>query len=169
MMENDLASITRKESLGQGIGNIVANGLIAWLVMGDRDELKLWATDGILFDVALTCLLLPMIVGWIVLGSQKSKLRKGKLSTAAPEPNNALHRLALGLPENTWSTGVIFGLFGVFVLAPLTLLVFQVLGFQTVNPMNYVFFKALWTGAMAVLVVVLAVPVALLRREHASG
>ncbi len=167
-MDDNLAAIIRKESIGQGVGNIFANGLIAWVLLKDRDQLALWALDGVLLDVALTCLLLPLIVAWIVIASQRSKLRKGRLAAIAPDPENRLHRLALKAPQKTGWAALCFGGFGLFGIAPATLLSFQLLGLHTVNPMNYVVFKALWTGALAVGVVVLGVPIAVLRREEAE-
>ncbi len=161
----DLGTNIRKTSLGQGIGNVVANGLIAWLLLRDRDELALWSFDGVALDVAITCLLLPLIVSWIVIATQKSGLKKGKLTQIEPDLANGRHRLLLRSPPVTGWAAVCFGLFGVLVIAPGTLLGFQVLGVQSISPLSYTIFKALWTGLMADLIVIPCVYIALLRRE----
>ena len=53
ILDDNLAAIIRKESIGQGIGNIFANGLIAWVLLKDRDQLALWAVDGVLLGFPL--------------------------------------------------------------------------------------------------------------------
>ena len=164
-MGMDLSTNIRKESLGQGIGNVVANGLIAWLLLKNRDQLALWGLDGVAFDVVLTCLLLPLIVSWIVIATQKSKLKKGELNAVEPDLDKGLHRLLLKSPLTTGWSAACLGLFGLFVLAPLTILGFQVFGIHSIAPINYVIFKALWAGLIAVLIVVVGVQLALLRRE----
>lgn len=164
-MAIDLGTTIRKEMLGQGIGNIVANGLIAWALLKDREVLHLWAIDGVAFDVALTCLLLSLIVAWIVMGVQKSRLKKGKLSQVEPDVGNKWHRFLLRAPRATGWAALCFGLVGLLVVAPATLLAFQMLGVHSIEPMRYVVFKALWTGAMAALIVTPGVYTALLRRS----
>ncbi len=161
----DHSANIRKVAIGQGIGNVVANGLIAWALLKNRDELALWSFDGVAFDVAITCLLLPLIVSWIVIATQKSGLKKGKLTSVDPDPESGLHRLLLKFPSATGWSAVCFGLFGLLVLAPVTLLGFQVLGIHSIAAMDYVIFKALWTGVMAVLVVIPGIQIALLRRD----
>ncbi len=164
-MALDVGTIIRKETLGQGIGNIVANGLIAWSLLKDREALDLWAFDGIAFDVALTCLLLSLIVAWIVMGTQRSRLKKGKVAAVEPDANNKWHRFLLKAPRATGWAAVCFGLVGLFIVAPVTLLAFQLLGIHSTAPMNYIVFKALWTGVMAASIVTPAVYIALLRRS----
>ncbi len=154
----------RKELLGQGIGNIAANGLIAWLLLRNKDELALWSFDGVALDVALTSLLLTFIVSWIVMATQKSGLRKGKLNAVEPDRDKALHRILMRAPAATGWAALCFGLTGLLVFAPLTLLGFQLLGVYSIATMHYVIFKALWTGAMAAVVVIPGIYIALLRR-----
>ncbi len=162
-MAMNLTRHIRNESLAQGLGNVVANALIAWLLLRNRDELALWAFDGVAFDVALTCLLLLMIVSWIVMASNKKKLSVGKLDPITPNANSFFQRLVLQLPDSVWKAGACIGVLGLATVAPLTLLSFQLLDVLSIAPMHYVIFKALWTGAMASLVVTPCVYAVLLR------
>ena len=54
-----------------------------------------------------------------------------------------------------------FGLLGLLVIAPLTLLGFYLLGVQQVEPLHYALFKGVWAGLMAAVLVVPMVLVAL--------
>ena len=56
---------------------------------------------------------------------------------------------------------MVFGLVGLLLVAPLTLLGFYLLGVQQVAPGNYALFKGIWAGAMAGILVVPMVLVAL--------
>jgi hypothetical protein len=67
------------------------------------------------------------------------------------------------LPAGTFRSALLFGLFGMCVLAPLTLLVFYLLGVEQFSPVNYAIFKGIWAGAMAGLLVIPMVLLALRR------
>ena len=84
---------------------------------------------------------------------------KGKLEPIHLGAGSFIQRAADRLPAGTFKSALLFGLFGMCVIAPLTLLGFYLLGVQQVSPLNYSIFKGIWAGLMAA---VLVVPMVLL-------
>ena len=58
------------------------------------------------------------------------------------------------LPLSTFKSALVFGLLGMCVIAPLTLLGFYLVGVEEIPPMNYAIFKGLWAGLMAGVLVI---------------
>ena len=65
------------------------------------------------------------------------------------------------MPASTWKSALLFGLFGMCVIAPLTLLGFYLAGVEQVAPVSYAIFKGIWAGLIAALLVVPMVLIAL--------
>jgi hypothetical protein len=151
----------RHEILVGGISNTVFNGLIAWLLLRNGPELRWGGAHSFAVDVLATGLLLPFIVALIVIPLQRGKLNKGKLQPIRLGPGSPVQRVADRLPANTFKSALLFGLFGLCVIAPLTLLGFYLSGVVAVDPVTYALFKGVWAGLMAAIVVVPMVLVAL--------
>lgn len=149
----------RHEVLVGGISNMIFNGLIAWLLLKSVPALA-WSGDhSFAVDVIATGLLLPFIVALIVIPLQRGKLNKGKLRAIDLGASSFMQRAADKLPASTFKSALLFGLFGMCVIAPLTLLGFYLLGVEQVSPLHYSIFKGIWAGLMAA---VLVVPMVLL-------
>ena len=58
------------------------------------------------------------------------------------------------LPLYKFNSALVFGLLGMCVIAPLTLLAFYLVGVEEVSPLNYAIFKGLWAGLMAAVLVI---------------
>ena len=151
----------KHEILVSGVSNTFFNGLIAWLLLKSGPALRWGGDHSFAVDVIATAFLLPLIVALIVIPLQRSKLNKGKLQAIDLGPSSSMQSLANRLPSSTFKSALLFGLFGLCVIAPLTLLGFYVAGVQQVSPTNYAMFKGLWAGGMAGLLVVPMVLVAL--------
>ena len=78
-----------------------------------------------------------------------------------------MQALADRFPTSVFKSALLFGLLGMCVIAPLTLLGFYLVGVQEVAPVNYAIFKGLWAGLMAGVLVIPMVLCAL--RGPASG
>ena len=144
----------KHEALVGGLSNAVFNGLICWLLIRSGPSLAWGGAHSFLVDVIATALLLPPIVALIVIPLQRSKMGKGKLQTIDLGPNSRLQALANRFPSSTLKSAGVFALIGVFLIAPLTLLGFYVIGVEQVAPLHYAIFKGLWAGAMAAVLVV---------------
>jgi hypothetical protein len=144
-----------------GISNAVFNGLIAWLLLRSSPPLTWGGEHSFAVDIVATSLLLPFIVALIVIPLQRSKLNKGKLQPVDLGPSSVMQSVANRLPVGTFKSALLFGLFGMCVIAPLTLAGFYLVGVEQVSPVNYSIFKGIWAGLMAAVLVIPMVMLAL--------
>ena len=151
----------RHEILVGGISNAVFNGLIAWLMLRSGPPLRWGGEHSFAMDVIATGLLLPLIVAAIVIPLQRGKLNRGKLQAIDLGPSSSIQSIANRMPASTWKSALLFGLFGMCVIAPLTLLGFYLAGVEQVAPVSYAIFKGIWAGLIAALLVVPMVLIAL--------
>ena len=158
----------RHEILVGGISNMIFNGLIAWLLMKSGPALAWGGDHSFAVDVIATGLLLPFIVALIVIPLQRGKLNKGKLQAIDLGDSSLMQRMADKLPASTFKSALIFGLIGMCVIAPVTLLGFYLLGVEQVSPLYYSIFKGIWAGLMAAVLVVPMVLLALRAPATAS-
>jgi hypothetical protein len=142
------------EVLVGGVSNTFFNGLIAWLLLRSGAALGWGGENSFVIDVFATALLLPLIVALIVIPLQRSKLNKGKLQPISLGASSWVQSLADRFPRSTFKSALLFGLLGMCVIAPLTLLGFYLLGVEQVAPLNYAIFKGLWAGLMAGVLVI---------------
>jgi hypothetical protein len=112
-------------------------------------------------DVIATGFLLPFIVALIVIPLQRRKLNQGKLQPISLGGSSSLQALANRFPAAAFKSALIFGLFGMLIIAPLTLLSFYVVGVTEVSPLQYAVFKGMWAGLVAAALVIPMVLIAL--------
>lgn len=153
-MTEDSRSHLFHEAVVGGVSNTVFNGLIAWLMLRGGPPMAWSGAQSFAIDIAATALLLPLIVALIVIPLQRKKLRAGKLQPIYLGPDSPLQALADRFPASTPLSALLFGLLGLVVIAPLTLLGFYLLGVQQVEPLPYALFKGVWAGLMAAVLVV---------------
>ena len=153
-MTTDAKKHLKHEVLVGGISNTIFNGLIAWLLLKSGPALAWGGEHSFVVDVVATALLLPFIVALIVIPLQRSKLYKGKLQPITLGADSAVQALADRFPASTFKSALLFGLLGMCVIAPLTLLGFYLVGVEQVSPVNYAIFKGLWAGLMAAVLVI---------------
>ncbi|MEP5569674.1 MAG: hypothetical protein ABJN62_17660 [Halioglobus sp.] len=151
----------KHEAIVGGVSNTIFNGVIAWLLMRSGPALQWGGDNSFVIDIIATALLLPLIVALIVIPLQRSKKNKGKLPAMSLGAHSLTQRFADLFPLSTGKCALLFGLTGLLVIAPLTLLAFYLLGVAEVPPLHYAIFKGLWAGAMAALLVLPMVLVAL--------
>ena len=81
-----------------GGSNTIFNGLSAWLLMKGGASLQ-WSGDhSFAVDVVATAFLLPLIVAFIVIPLQRSKLSKGELQPINLGPSSFMQSLADRFP-----------------------------------------------------------------------
>jgi hypothetical protein len=157
----------RHEILVCGISNAIFNGLSAWLLLKSGPALGWGGEHSFVVDVIATGLLLPLIVALIVIPLQRGKLARGKLQPIDLGPASFIQSVANRLPAGTFKSALLFGLFGMCVIAPLTLLGFYLAGIEQAAPVNYAIFKGVWAGLIAAVLVVPMVLVALRAPQQA--
>ena len=149
-----------------GGSNTIFNGVSAWLLMKGGGSLQ-WSGDhSFAGDVVATAFLLPLIVAFIVIPLQRSKLNKGTLQPINLGPSSLMQSLADRFPASTAKSALLFGLIGILIIAPVTLTGLYLFGVQTISPEYYAIFKGLWAGLVAAVLVVPMVLIAL--RENVS-
>lgn len=151
----------KHEVLVGGISNTLFNGLIAWLMLRGGPALAWEGENSFVVDIFATALLLPFIVALIVIPLQRGKMNKGKLEPISLGTESALQSLADRFPASVFKSALLFGLIGVLLIAPLTLLGIYLAGIASFAPNTYAAFKGLWAGLMAGVLVVPMVLVAL--------
>jgi hypothetical protein len=151
----------RNEALAGGVINALINGLIAWLVLKGGPPLIWSGIHGFPFDILLTAFLLPFIVAAIVISLQRSKLAKGKLQAIHLDADSKIQTLIARMPRGVFPNALLFGLLGLVLGAPLTLLGLFALGVDTFAPVSYAIFKGVWAGFLAALLLIPMVLVAL--------
>jgi hypothetical protein len=156
----------KHEILVGGVSNTVFNGVIAWLLLRSGPALAWGGEHSFAVDVIATAFILPFIVALIVIPLQRGKLNRGKLEPIHLGAGSLLQRMADRLPAGTFRSALLFGLFGLCVIAPLTLLGFYLLGVEQVSPLSYSIFKGIWAGLVAA---VLVVPMVLLALRAPAG
>jgi hypothetical protein len=166
-MSIDARAHLQHEVLVGGLSNTVFNGLIAWLLLRGGPGMAWGGEHSFVVDVAATALLLPFIVALIVIPLQRGKLNKGKLQPINLGPASAVQSLADRFPAGTFKSALCFGLVGLLVIAPLTLLGIYLAGIDAFTANAYALFKGVWAGLMAAVLVIPMVLVAL--REPAAA
>lgn len=151
----------QREIVASVISNAVFNGVIAWFLFRRVSGLRWDGEHSFAADMIATGLLLPLIVALIVIPLQRGKLRKGELQTINLGDTSAMQSLADRFPSSAWKSALLFGLIGVGILAPLTLLGFYAFGITETSPGHYALFKGAWAGIVAGVLVIPMVLIAL--------
>ncbi len=76
-------------------------------------------------------------------------MSKGKALGLEWDHNRLLHGILSKFPKNTFFTSLIFGIFVLLVVVPLTLGLLSITGLTQMSPMTYSIFKGIWAGALA--------------------
>lgn len=148
-MHVDVLRHIRKESITNGLTNTLFNGVIAWWLLRSKGTLSLWGAHSFGVDLIATAFLLLLIIALIVIPIHKKKARNGGLPAWQWDEARTVDRVLRNLPANTVLGGMAFGLFGVLVVSPLTLLSFMAFGVTQMDPLAFAIFKGLWAGALA--------------------
>jgi len=152
-MTSELNSYIQHERLMNGGTNTFFNGGIAWLSLKGKGLLHLAGSGSFAIDILATAFILPFIVTLIVIPLQKRKVNKGKMTRFTPNKSRLLERVAAGFPQSLWLSALYFGLIGMLIIAPITLLGMLAAGAHTFTPEAYSVFKGIWAGAMAAILV----------------
>jgi hypothetical protein len=146
----------------------VINGLIIWFLKKDSVVIPFGGDTGFAVDIAITAFLLLFCVAAIVIGLQRKKLEKGELASFRWDTTSLLERFLARLPRSAWGSGLLFGLVGLCIVAPLTLIPMSLLGITEITPLTYTVFKGFWAGGLAALIMPSVIMVAL-AEERVSG
>ncbi|MBW1902675.1 MAG: hypothetical protein JRJ20_13740 [Deltaproteobacteria bacterium] len=149
-MDQEIYHHIRKESVVNFVINTVINGIIAWFILRSKGVLMIWGGEhNFGEDIAITAFLLLLIISLIVISINKMNVRKGKVPSLDWNQGLFLHRVLSKIPQNTFLSSLVFGLFGLVVVVPLTLFPLYALGITQMSPFAYSIFKGVWAGVLA--------------------
>lgn len=153
-MATDAVKHLKHEILVGGGSNAFFNGVICWLLIGNGPSQTWTGAHSFAIDIIATALLLPPIVAAIVIPLQRRKMNKGKLTSIRLSGESKVQALADRFPASTAKSAGLYALIGVFLIAPVTLLGFYLLGIEQIEPLYYAIFKGVWAGVMASILIV---------------
>ena len=154
MIDASYQPYLRREISTNGLTNAFFNGVICWLLIKQKADLTWWGEHSFAGDILATALILPWIVAMIVIPLQRRKVRQGKIQPWHCDSNSPQTlRLLNRFPQSLWLNGICFGLLGMLIVAPLTLLLLWIVGANLFTPMEYAIFKGIWAGCLAAITV----------------
>jgi len=149
MINADLKRYLVHNATTNGLANAVCNGLICYWLIKDKGTVTWWGSSNFGGDLLATGFILPFIVTLIVIPLQRAKVQKGKITNIdGNQVPRLLHRF-LSFPQSIWANATLFGLIGTFAIGGATLLLLAALGIESFTPLQYAWFKGLWAGLMA--------------------
>ena len=160
-MNTDVAKHVRKDAIVNFVINMLLNGLLAYFLNKSKLLLPLWGESGFGIDIFITTFLLLFLLAWILIAINRRGVQKGKAPRLSWNTELALHRVLSRFPQGAFQSGLLLGLCGLLVVAPVTVGVFHVLDVTELTPMSYAVFKGVWAGLLAALAVYLVVPIGL--------
>jgi len=145
-----LGSFIRTQGMTCALINIVLNPLVGWLVNRQMGFMPRWGGNSIVFDTAVTAIVLSLLVTLFTAAGVRQALLAGRLKTADGFPRTGC--LLSRLPKQAWSLGLLLGIGIACVLAPLTFGLLHALGFSGLPFAGFALFKAMYTGPLGFLV-----------------
>jgi len=145
-----VASYIRKQATAAAIINAVLNPLIEWLFNREKGFVPLWASDGIVVNIAVTSVILSLLVALFTTRGLHQELHAGHITTGGGESPRA-GRLLSQLPRRAWSLGLLLGV-GVAAFVTLTFWLLHVLDVSGLSFGGFLVFKAVYCGLLGFVV-----------------
>jgi hypothetical protein len=139
-------------ALHGGVTNAIVNGLFGWFLSGGKTHLPIYGGEGVLVDYLATTAILIIILTLIVLPMQP---KKAPLNMNIVKPAPAYYQTFfayMSVYRNIAIAGLL-ALYGVILVAPSLLLVFEVFSISELSRLHYSVAKGLLMGVVAALVV----------------
>jgi len=128
--------------------NLVANGLISWLLNRSTTAIPIWGSPSVSIDLLLTGFLLPFLICVITSRQIKGRVRQGTLE---PIPQGRLPILQW-FRRPAWVRGLMLAVSGVFLAAMPVVIALTLAQGQAFPTLAFVGFKALWSMMLAAVV-----------------
>ena len=144
-----LSQYARTQGLIAALINAVLNPVLAWLGNRKMEFMPLSGGHSIVIDTALTSVLLSLLVALFVTSGVHRDLKAGRVTASG---FSRKERLLSRLPSQAWALGLMLGFGIAFVLIPLTLGLFHLLGIPGIPFVDFAMIKAVYTGLLAFVV-----------------
>lgn len=154
--QNAKAEITaaiHKETRNNIVINLVLNAVIAYALLRGHAYLPVWGENSYGQDLIIGGFLLSTILAAIFIGLFRHRRNKGTLIPEGHEGKS----LAWLVPYNPWLAAPWLGVLGAAIAAPLLIGLLMLLGLDTLSPTLYAAIKGVWAGALAGVIVPIAI------------
>lgn len=148
-MKDTLDSYIKKETAANIVVNALLGALIIWFLKKNGGPVILSGEEGYGADIIASSFLLPFLMSAAVIAIQRHRLKKGTLSPVDLNAGPYSHKILRRFPHALWLCALLFGLAGLLVFTPLTLLLAGLAGEPIFTPLVYTFAKAIWSGIVA--------------------
>jgi hypothetical protein len=143
----------RSETRKNFVINVVLNAAIAYATLHGMSEISTWGEHGYGKDLFITGFILSAILGGIFIGLFRHKRKKNQIVPRGDEGQS----LAWLLPYSPWLAAPWLGVLGAALGVPPLLGLLALLDVSTLSPLSYAMIKGLWAGALATIVVPIAI------------
>lgn len=150
MAKVPLAPYIRQQATAAGIVNAVLNPLIEWITNREKGFVPIWASDGMVVNIALTSVILSVLVALFAARGLHKELHGGHLATGGGESPRA-GRLLAQLPSRAWLLGLLLGV-GAAAVVTLAFWLFHALGISGLSFGGFLVFKAVYCGLLGFVV-----------------
>jgi len=150
MMLQSVKIYIRTQGITAAIINAVLNPVLAWLVNRKMEFIPLSGGHSIVTDTAVTSVLLSLLVALFVTSGVHRDLKAGRVTATSGFSRKG--RLLSRLPSQAWALGLVIGFGIAFVLIPLTLGLFHLIGVTGLSFVGFALFKAVYTGLLGFVV-----------------
>ncbi|HEY2773973.1 MAG TPA: hypothetical protein VGK20_07960 [Candidatus Binatia bacterium] len=135
---------------GSAVVNFLLNGLIAWLAFRHLETVPLWGSQSIFGDMVGTTIILPLLTCLIATRIVRWHLRDGRVGSPGWPPES--YRVLRSLPDATFARGLVMGLVVTVFTAPLLTGLLVTAGIASLDLHSFLWFKAIYAGALGALV-----------------
>lgn len=133
--------------------NVILNAIIPYAMLYSLTEVTAWGDKGYGKDLILTAFILCAILAGVFIAITRKKHKQEEIIAQGNEGT----ALAWLIPYNPWLAALWIGILGICLAVPPLLGVLALLEINTLSPLAYSAIKGLWAGAMAVIVVTIAI------------
>jgi hypothetical protein len=137
-----------EQGIGAGLFNVVLNAAIAWLLFRGMTTVPLWGAQSIGGDTIGTTFFLPLLTTLIASRVVRGHVRRGRVAALAWSDAGLTRRLPTGLALR----GTVLGVLCLLLVGLPTMQALAAAGVVEMGFGRFVTFKALFAGALAVIV-----------------
>ncbi len=148
-----VAEHIRTEIRNNIVINVLLNASIAYAMLRGVTQIDAWGEHGYGKDLILTAFLLSALLGGIFIVLHRRKRDRMEFALQGDEGQT----LARIMPYNPWLAATLLGTVAAVVAAPFLLGIFILLGIELLTPTAYAIIKGIWAGALAAVVVPIAI------------
>jgi hypothetical protein len=139
-----------EQGIGSALFNVLLNAAIAWALFRRFDVVPLWGQESIAGDTLGTCFFLPFFTALIV-----TPLVRRRVASGGIEPlrwTRASHPVLAWLPQGTFRRAAALGFLTLALVGPVAMAALYGLEIAALPFASFIAFKALFAGALALVV-----------------